>query len=240
MSVKTAVGRSEKVHGGIWLHKQATMNRAQNSFVDEQLAQIQSAHDELRCYFADHKTMQMRPATTYDLTAESRIWLLDTREAPNRELEANRQHMRNMQPYMLIAQHNDDSPNDEYLRALCEQQTNQGSYFLLNLWSCPKEQNSNWDTVLGFRTNLPGLIRSFAETGEDLHLHFDSARRIAEAAVESGWTARKLNESIRSCRRNCARHSKPKRRLTLRVTRQSAARAFSPGCQKPPGGDITT
>ena len=34
-------------------------------------------------------------------------------------------------------------------------------------------------------TNLPGLIRSFAETGEDLHLHFDSARRVAEAAVDS-------------------------------------------------------
>ena len=119
MSVKTAVGCSEKVHGGIWLHEQATMNRAQNSFVDEQLAQIQSAHDEHRCYFADHKTMQIRPATTYDLTAESRIWLLDPREAPNRELEAIRQHMRNMQPYMLIAQHNDDSPHDEYLRALC-------------------------------------------------------------------------------------------------------------------------
>ena len=35
----------------VWLHEQATMNRGQNSFVDEQLAQIQSAHDELHCYF---------------------------------------------------------------------------------------------------------------------------------------------------------------------------------------------
>ena len=142
------------------------MNRAQNSFVDEQLAQVQSAHDELRCYFADNKTMQIRPATTYDLTAESRICLLDLRDAPNRELEVIRQHVRNMQPYMLVAQHNDDSPNDESLRALCEQQANQGYYFLLNLRSCPKEQDSTWDTSLGFRTNLPGLIRSFAETGE--------------------------------------------------------------------------
>ena len=50
----------------VWLREQATMNRAQNSFVDEQLEQVQSAHDELRCYFADHKTMQIRPATTYD------------------------------------------------------------------------------------------------------------------------------------------------------------------------------
>ena len=36
-----------------------------------------------------------------------------------------------------------------------------------------------------FCINLPGLIRSFAETGEELHLHFDSAKRVAEAAVES-------------------------------------------------------
>ena len=94
--------------------------------------------------------MQIRPATTYDLTAESRICLLDLRDAPNRELEAIRQHMRNMQPYMLIAQHNDDSLNDESLRALCEQQANQGGYFLLNLRSCPKEQDPTWDTSLGF------------------------------------------------------------------------------------------
>ena len=79
------------------------MNRAQNSFVDEQLAQIQSAHDELRCYFADHKTMQIRPATTHELTAESRICLLDQRDAPNSDFEAIRQHIRNMQSYMLIA-----------------------------------------------------------------------------------------------------------------------------------------
>ena len=125
--------------------------------------------------------MQIRPATTYDLTAESRICLLDLRDAPNRELEAIRQHIRNMQPYMLIAQYNDDSPNDESLRALCEQQANQGGYFLLNLRNCPKEQDSTWDTSLGFRTNLPGLIRSFAETGEDLHLHFDSPRRVARS-----------------------------------------------------------
>ena len=55
------------------------------------------------------------------------------------------------------------------MSALCEQQANQEGYFLLNLRSCPKEQDSTWDTSLGFRINLPGLIRSFAETGEDLH-----------------------------------------------------------------------
>ena len=52
----------------VWLREQATMNRAQNSCVYEQLEQVQSAHDELRCYFADHKTMQIRSATTYDLS----------------------------------------------------------------------------------------------------------------------------------------------------------------------------
>ena len=52
----------------VWLREQATMNRAQNSFVDEQLEQVQSAHDELRSYFADHKTMQIRPAPTFDLS----------------------------------------------------------------------------------------------------------------------------------------------------------------------------
>ena len=51
---------------------------------------------------------------------------------------------------MLIAPNNDDSPNDESLRAFCEQQANQGGYFLLNLRNCPKEQDSTWDTSLGF------------------------------------------------------------------------------------------
>ena len=59
----------------VWLREQATMNGAQNLFMDEQLEQVQSAHDELRCYFADHKTMQVRPAMTYDLSDKSRICL---------------------------------------------------------------------------------------------------------------------------------------------------------------------
>ena len=116
---------------------------------------------------------------------KSRICLLDLRDAPNCEFEAIRQHVRNMKPHMLTAQYNDDNSNDDSIRALCEQQANQGGYFLLNLRSCPKEQDPTWDISLGICTNLPGLIRSFAETGEELHLHFDSAKRVAEAAVES-------------------------------------------------------
>ena len=125
----------------IWLCEQATMNRAQNSFVDEHLEQVQSTHDELRCYFADHKTMQIRPSTIYDLSDKSRTCILDIRDAPNCELEAIRQHVRNMKPYLLTAQYNDDNSNDESIRALCEQQANQGGYFLLNLRSCSKEQD---------------------------------------------------------------------------------------------------
>ena len=102
MSVKIVVGYSGKnswwdlsCDEDVWFREQATMNRAQNSFL------VQSAHDELRCYFADHKTMQIRPATTCDLSDKSRICLLDLRDPPNCEFEAVRQHVRNMKPYML-------------------------------------------------------------------------------------------------------------------------------------------
>ena len=38
---------------------------------------------------------------------------------------------------------------------------------MLNLRSCPQEQDPTWDISLGFCTNFLGLIRSFAETGEE-------------------------------------------------------------------------
>ena len=77
-----------------------------------------------------------------------------------------------MKPYMLTVQYNDDNSNDDSIRALCEQQANLGGYFLLNLRSCPKEQDPTWNTSLGFGTNLPGLIRSFAERGSPSSLRF--------------------------------------------------------------------
>ena len=169
----------------VWLHEQATMNRAHNLFVDEQLARIQTNRDESGCYFADHKTMQVRPASTYDLARNTRICLMELRDAPAYEFEPIYQHVKTMQPYMMVAQQNEDSFSDEEIRTLYNQQVNQGGYFLLNMGGCPREQDSNWDTSLGFWTKLPGLIRSFAEPGEDLHLHYESARRVAEAAVES-------------------------------------------------------
>ena len=51
---------------------------------------------------------------------------MDLRDAPNCEFEAIRQHVRNMKPCMLTVQYNDDNSNDVSLRALCEQQADQG------------------------------------------------------------------------------------------------------------------
>ena len=200
--------------------------------------QVQSTHDEVRCSFADHKTMQIRPATTYGLSDESRICLSDLRDAPNCEFEAIRQHVRNMNPYKLTVQYKDDNSNDETILVLCEQQANKGGYFLLNFRSCSKEQDPTWDISLGFCTNLHGLIRSFAEIGEDLHVHVrktscGSCIGIHHRTIPADWicatvgrhflhhvntvywntqklTARNLSESIRSYRRICARHSKQK------------------------------
>ena len=109
--------------------------------------------------------MQVRPASTYDLARSNGICLMDLRDAPAREFEAICQHVKTMQPYVTVAQQNSDSFSDEELRTLYNQ--HQGGY-LLNMGGSPKEQNLTWDTSLGFWTNLPGLIRSFAEPGEDL------------------------------------------------------------------------
>ena len=91
---------------------------------------------------------------------------MDLRGAPGSELDAIRRHVKSVQPYMVVAQHIDDRLSDEALRTLCNQQVNQGGYFLLNTRACPREQDSTWDTSLGFWTNLCGLILSFAEPGE--------------------------------------------------------------------------
>ena len=143
-----------------WLCEQATMNRAQNSFVDEKLEQVESAHDELRCYFEDHKTMQIRPATTYDLSDKNRICLLDLRDAPNCECGAIRQHVSNMKPYMLTVQYNNDNSNNDSIRALCAA-SEPGRLFLAQFAQLSKGTGSDLGHQFGFSTNLPGLIRSF-------------------------------------------------------------------------------
>ena len=76
------------------------MTRAQNSFVDEQLARIQTTMTPV-VVFADHKTIAPRPASTYDLPRKKQN-LPHLREAPAREFEAICQHMTSLQPYMVV------------------------------------------------------------------------------------------------------------------------------------------
>ena len=71
-----------------------------------------------------------------------------------------------------------------HLKTLCTEQANQGSYLLFNTRGRTREQDSNWEISLGFWTNLRGLIQWFAEPGEEIHLHYESARHVSEAAVE--------------------------------------------------------
>ena len=54
----------------------------------------------------------------------------------------------------MVAQQNDDSFSDEEIRTLYNQQVNQGGYLLLNMGGCPREEDSTWDTSLGFWTKL--------------------------------------------------------------------------------------
>ena len=82
---------------------------------------------------------------------------MDLRDAPAREFEAIRQRVKAMPSYMVVMQHDEDS----------------------------FKQDSNWETSLGFWTNLPGLIQSFAEPGEEIHVHYKSATHVAKASVES-------------------------------------------------------
>ena len=66
----------------VWLREQATMNRAQNSFVDEQLEQVQSTHDELRSYFEITRQCKYDPQrhTTCLIKAESVFWISATHQ----------------------------------------------------------------------------------------------------------------------------------------------------------------
>ena len=119
------------------------------------------------------------------MTTKTQNCVMDLRGAPAREFEACRQRMKAMPPYMLVMQHEEDSLNDEAIIMLCTEQANQGGFFLFNTRGRCREQDSSCVTSLGFWTISLGLIQSFAEPGEDVHLHYESARQVAEAAVES-------------------------------------------------------
>ena len=136
----------------VWLREQATMNRAQNSFVDEQWvrSQIQPSYEDSCCYFADYKNLQLRPASMYDLSNNSRVCITDLRGSPARGFEFIRQGMKTTPPYMVIVQHDDDSLSDEAIKALCDLQENQGGYFLFNTRGRTSDHNPNWESSRGF------------------------------------------------------------------------------------------
>ena len=81
-----------------------------------------------------------------------------------------------MKPYMLAVQYNDDNSNNDSIRAFLEQGNEPRRLFFVQFAQLSNGTGSD----LGHQF-LPGLIRSIAETGENL----DFTKRVAEAAVES-------------------------------------------------------
>ena len=105
-----------------------TMHWVQNRLVDEQLEHIhnQSSYNDFGCYSAYFKTLELRPASTHEMTGKTRICVMDPRDAPAREFETLRQRLKATPPYVVKMQHDDDSINDEALKTLCTDQANQG------------------------------------------------------------------------------------------------------------------
>ena len=105
----------------VWLREQATMNRVQIRLVDEQLEHIhnQSSYNYFGCNFAESKTLELRPASTHEMTGIIRSCVMDLRGAPTRDYEAIRQSLQVTPPFLVMMQHDDDSLNDEALRTLC-------------------------------------------------------------------------------------------------------------------------
>ena len=83
------------------------MNRVQNRLEDEQMEQIyiQSSYEDFCCHFADHKTLQLRPASTHEMTGTS-----------TREYESTRQRMKAMLSHLVVMQHDENSLNEEALK----------------------------------------------------------------------------------------------------------------------------
>ena len=121
----------------------------------------------------DHKTLQ-KQGLCHGL-----------RGSPARGFESIRQRMTATPPYMMIAQHDDDSLSDEASKTLCDLQANQRGYFSCNTRGRTSERDPSWESSLGFWTNLRGLAKSFADPGEEVHLHHETARHVAEAGIES-------------------------------------------------------
>ena len=229
------------------LHEQATMNRAHNLFVDEQLARIQTNRDESCCYFADHKTMQVRPASTYDLARNTRICLMELRDARAYDFEPIYQHVKTMQPDMMVAQQNEDSFSDEEIRTLYNQQVNQGGY--CSTWAAVQENRIRTGTpvcvsgpnclvssgrlpsqerIFTFTMSPPDVLRKrqWSLTLLDFNEldRRDNGTGLSSPLGQRIWlehwrrlTARKPSELTKSYRRSCARRFNLKRRSILPV-----------------------
>ena len=91
-------------------------------------------------------------------------------------LHESTKHSSTHEHHMVVMHHDEDSLNDEAPKTMCIEQANQGSYFLFNTRGRTRDQDSNWETSLSFWANLPRLTQSFAEPGEEIHLHCESAR----------------------------------------------------------------
>ena len=82
------------------------MNRVQNRLVDEQLENVhnQSSYNDFGCYFAESKTLELRPASTHEMTGETRSCVMGLRGAPARDFEAIRQSLQATPPYVVMMQ----------------------------------------------------------------------------------------------------------------------------------------
>ena len=66
---------------------------------------IQSSHEDFCCYLAEHETLQLRPASTYEMTG-----------TPAREYESVRQRKKAMPPHLVVMQQHGNSLNEEALK----------------------------------------------------------------------------------------------------------------------------
>ena len=172
------------------------------------------------------------------MTGKTRICGMDLRGGPAREYEAFRQRMKAMPLHMVVMQHDEDSLTDDAPKTVCIEQANQGSNFLFNTRGRTRDQDSNWETSLSSWANLPGLIQSFAEPGEEIHLHYETARQVAEAAVESALArsgslakvnrqrAERINQELQEELCQC---SNQKLRSITRATRTECCVSIFPG-----------
>ena len=131
----------------VWLREQATANRVQNRLVDERLEQIhsQSGYNDFCCYFADSKTLQVRPASTHEMTGKNPNLCHGPTWCTAREFTAFRQSLKAVPLHMVVMQHDEDSLSDDAIKVLCADQANQGGHVLFTTRGRSAGQESSWE-----------------------------------------------------------------------------------------------